>query len=125
VTGAEGPSTPCPVETCDRLFSSPNAAAQHAHRSGDHPDVETWEQAREMVESAEGNTAETEPTTGDDGGDDGGGDPLVGDAEPDAHEPVTCYKCGGTNLFDAREWTEYRYGCRDCSDTETWVVFDE
>ena len=58
----------------------------------------------------------------DNGGDDD--DPTVGDASPEDGGRPACYKCGGRNLFDASRQTEYRYGCRDCSDVETWVVFD-
>jgi len=31
---------------------------------------------------------------------------------------------GGNRYFDASEHTDYDYGCPDCSDDESWVVFD-
>lgn len=122
MTGAEGPTTPCPFEGCARSFASPNAAAQHVHRSKDHP-VDNWEEAREMVEpGADDDDDKRDHDPADNGGDDD--DPTVGDASPEDGGRPACYKCGGRNLFDASRQTEYRYGCRDCSDVETWVVFD-
>jgi len=50
-------------------------------------------------------------------------DPVVADGGDPSDEPE-CPECGGNRYFDASEHTEYDYGCPDCSDEESWVVFD-
>lgn len=50
-------------------------------------------------------------------------DPVVTDGGDPSDEPE-CPECGGTRYFDASEYTEYAYGCADCSDEESWEVFD-
>jgi hypothetical protein len=50
-------------------------------------------------------------------------DPVVTDGGDPSDEPE-CPECGGNRYFDASEHTEYDYGCPDCSDDESWVVFD-
>jgi len=50
-------------------------------------------------------------------------DPVVTDGGDPSDEPE-CPECGGNRYFDASEHTEYDYGCPDCSDEESWVVFD-
>lgn len=44
----------------------------------------------------------------------------------DHNEGPTCPECQGTNLFDARPHTDGRFtfGCRDCSDGQSWEVFN-
>ena len=135
MTGAEGPTTPCPFDGCERSFASPNAAAQHVHRSKKHP-VDTWDKARDMVESDGGNNgepAERDHDPDDDGEDDGepaerdhdpDDDPTTGDGDPSAAGLPRCDKCGQRDLFDASAHTDYEYGCRRCSDADTWYVFD-
>lgn len=36
-----------------------------------------------------------------------------------------CPECGGNRWFDASQHTEYSFGCADCSDSDSWVVFDQ
>jgi len=50
-------------------------------------------------------------------------DPVVTDSDDPSDEPE-CPECGGHRYFDASEHTDYDYGCPDCSDEESWVVFD-
>ena len=50
-------------------------------------------------------------------------DPVVTDGGDPSDEPE-CPECGGNRYFDASEHTDYDYGCPDCSDDESWVVFD-
>jgi ssDNA-binding Zn-finger/Zn-ribbon topoisomerase 1 len=50
-------------------------------------------------------------------------DPVVTDGG-DASDDPKCPECGGNRYFDASEYTDYQYGCPDCSDEDSWVVFD-
>lgn len=51
-------------------------------------------------------------------------DPVVTDGGDPSDDEPECPECGGNRYFDASEHTEYEYGCPDCSDDESWVVFD-
>lgn len=44
--------------------------------------------------------------------------------DPPDPDPV-CPKCGGSNVFDASDHTDYKFGCEDCSTEDSWMVFNE
>ena len=119
---------PFRCEDHDRDFVSLNALANHLQNSGDHA-VSEWPAAMEAAEKMSAT-----PDGGDDHGDGeqdaagvedadadaGDGDPVVGD-----RTPPQCPECGGSRWFDASAHTDYEYGCADCSDEQTWVVWSE
>lgn len=119
----------CPE--CGRPFDGQNALANHLHKRGDHGPTE-WADALEIASSAE---AAVDSLTADGGagleaGDDDDdeepdADPTVSAGDGPERELPACPECGGRNLFDPTEYyPRFRYGCRDCSDSETWEVFN-
>ena len=139
---------PCP--RCGLPFDSVHAAGQHAwkQQDEDHEDVESLDEGILLI--ADHGNPDGKPGDGGmddspspDGADtvidegtetvaDGGNpaldapdpDPVVTDGGDPSDEPE-CPECGGNRYFDASDHTEYDYGCADCSDDESWVVFDE
>lgn len=43
---------------------------------------------------------------------------------PSSEDDPTCPECEGNRYFDASEHTDYDYGCADCSDADSWVVWN-
>ena len=125
----------CPE--CGKPYDGENALANHLHKRPDHG-PETWAEATDAAAGAESvvdsltDGDDPDGADGGDGADPDGSDGDDGDTDPTVSEPTgpkdadktECPKCGGTNLFDPTEYyPQYRYGCRDCSDSDTWEVF--
>lgn len=121
---------------CGVGFAEPEQVRAHIQGStGDHAGI--------GYADAEKHISDT-PPSGDDGGDPPG-DPPGGSASeassPSKDEGLwipqrdvsassagensdpECPECGSNRYFDASEYTDYPFGCAECSDSTSWTVY--
>lgn len=121
----------CPISGCPKVSEGENGICNHMMNKQDsaHAEFETYSDA--LAHLQESNQSEQSPDAGGSSG--GGDDPSMDPVDPPlpdsgsnggtADEPE-CPECGSGRYFDASGHTEYPYGCANCSDEETWVVYE-
>jgi hypothetical protein len=102
----------CHLQDVDAMVQPMEESPTHSPRHEDDAVAST--ETMEVAATDGGNPALDAPDP----------DPAVTDGGDPSDEPE-CPECGGSRYFDASEHMKYQYGCADCSDGDSWVVWNE